>query len=157
METALAPSPGADGARSRPTERPARYRLVHRGDCDCDFLAVWHLESLRRPAPAVHLQIPTPFLLAPRDAAEARFLEEVVAERPRGIVLKRLEEAPRRMKGALVDFPFDYDVMDIKRKLGSEVTQVRWCTVVRDGQRLPTRNVETVLDRDSLPKDLSLG
>lgn len=102
-----------------------------------------HLEPLRRPTPAVHLQTPTLFLLTSRDAAVARFLEEVMAERPRGIVLKMLEEAPRRVKGLHVG----YDVLDIKRDLDSEVTHVRRCTVVRDGQRLLTRNMEIVLDR----------
>ncbi|XP_050706917.1 uncharacterized protein LOC126992299 [Eriocheir sinensis] len=152
----VAPAP-READRRRPTEGPPRYRLVHRGDCTSDYLAVRHLETLRRPAPAVHLQTPTPFLLTPRDAAAAEFLEEVVARRPRGIVLQRLDQAPRRVKGVLVGYPLEYDAEDIRKLTDSGVTHVRRCHVVREGRRLPTRNVELVMDRESLPKDLSLG
>lgn len=99
----------------------------------------------------------TPFPLTPRDADAARFLKEVAVRGPKGIVLKKVEEAPRRAKGVLLGFSLDYYVVYFKRKLGDEVTHVRRCTIVRESKRVPTRSVELIIDRESLPETLSLG
>lgn len=57
----------------------------------------------------------------------------------------------------LLGFPLEYDVENIKRKLGDEVIHIRSCTVVRDNKRLPTRNVALMLDRVSFFECLSLS
>lgn len=71
------------------------FRLVNRGDCESDFLAVRYLEFLKSLLPAVHLQTPKTFLLTPRDAEAPSFLEEMAGQCPRSTALQRVEEAQR--------------------------------------------------------------